>query len=95
MIKHVQIDKMLVLSTAHIKKETGDALDADGGMCWLTSLSWQCYGWILWVEDQPMPEEVGYPDLAAIFALARERGCSWVRLDCDGLKADALEVFEW
>jgi hypothetical protein len=63
------------------------------------------YGWWLhvpleeWDEDQLRPDAEGWdglPNVRAVLYAARERGASWVNLDCDGYDViPGLPTFEW
>ncbi len=94
----VQIDDMLVMSTAHLSTTTAatlnalpltDQLDLD----WGPEMVYR-EGWVWWTRDE---NECGeYPtEFAAIFALARAIGCRWVRFDCDADRVDNLPTWEW
>lgn len=94
-----EINKMLVLSTGHLSKQTRDALEA-GDEFHMTMMGWE-YGWVIWAygerevreRDQeglgPIP-----PDVAQACLLAKRLGCDWVRFDCDANPEESLEWFD-
>lgn len=57
-------------------------------------------GWLFRVPrmaDNGEPDDLpGTPeDLARVFMFARENGCDWVMLDCDGPQVNTLPFHEW
>jgi hypothetical protein len=82
---HPDISKMLTLSTRHVPlKElpaVARAAFADNAYCWL-----------LYVGD---PDTDDAPALANLVALAKSRGCSWLRLDQDGPVEPELPSWDW
>ena len=97
----LEIDQTLVLSTAHVSPATRAALDAGGAddsdNTVPLTLPWQDYGWIVWVDADwarlTAPTDAR-ADLAAVLGLARDNGCQWVRLDCDGPIVAGLPTYE-
>jgi hypothetical protein len=81
-----------VLSTAHITPVTNDMLTA-GGNPWILSAEY-ADGYFIYVPDEDDQAE-NYPDLAAIFAWARKKEYTWVRLDNCGSDLDELPKYEW
>ncbi len=55
------------------------------------------YGTWVWVrpvdEMQELPEK--FPYLAAIMALAREHGCTWINFDQDADPLEGMPRFDW
>jgi hypothetical protein len=100
----MQIDQMLVISTAHVKRETMEALrlppGADGAVQ-ILSLPWE-WGRILWVDADyinatapKQPEEKGWPkDLHEPLLLAERQGCQWLRLDDAARLVSGLPVYK-
>lgn len=87
----------LVISTKHVRKETGtmldvsDASDVSGFPRFVG-----CYGWIVFVsEPGSVITEDGYPDLLACLEWARAQGYDWLRFDGDADTVDALPTYEW
>lgn len=101
---HDNIEKMLVLSTAHVTKETAEWLDK---IDWLNEgpagNTYGTYGWFTYAHDDntcepsaPHAPEGEYPaDLWAVFQKARELGASYVLLDCDATEIDGLPEYDW
>jgi len=91
------IIKMLDLSTAHIRQETGD---------WLTNCSYhdtgdpivyakQDYGWFVYAyPDEEIPEEIP-EDLLKVIKYARKKKCIWIMLDGDAPDIKELPVYDW
>ncbi len=100
----VEIAKMLVLSTSHLREKTcNDWL--------LNDCPWTCaekgdVGYFMYATDEyftdvetkevtstdgtPIPNEI-----ILICQFARAHGCDWVMFDCDGPIQDGLVVYEW
>lgn len=101
----LEIEHTLVLSTGHVTVGTARTLNGsdahdyrDGGVeCirapWKPHIVYQ-YGWIFYAkQDMAL---VDYPaEFAAIFALARQHDCTWVRFDCDGPQIEGLPFYDW
>jgi hypothetical protein len=85
-----QIEKVLALSTAHVRRET--AGEIAGGAEWAPSWS-RDEGWMFHVDT--LLEGEAPADLRAAAALAREQGCVWLMLDMDGPIVDELEEHAW
>ncbi|MBJ6361546.1 hypothetical protein ACFOQM_09630 [Paenibacillus sp. GCM10012307] len=95
------IQKMLVISTAHIEKETAEWLSdtaIDGGE--LVVYEKGEYGFHIHVDpdeqsEQDVKEKSIPEELLPIISLARQLGCDWIVLDADAYIIEELEVFEW
>jgi hypothetical protein len=91
-----EINKELVVSTAHLKQETAKAMDdVDSAISWTRDNVE--YGYLVYVpnegyadEDEDFPEE-----MRAVVKLARSLGCKWIRYDCDGPELDGFAKFDW
>lgn len=94
-----EIHRMLVLSTAHIKKSTATDLElASTGIDMVMGLpaffKKGALGWFICVD--PIDGETWFPDdLLNIIAYSRARGCTWIMLDLDGPVVDGLKTWEW
>jgi hypothetical protein len=87
-----EIAKMLALSTAHITESTGQLLDI-GHVPMGYSLG--DGGWLVFVPGVVSPG-LCPPDLSKVLDYARQRGCTWVKLDHDyGLVNANLPTYEW
>ena len=90
-----EIDKTLVLSTAHIPESEGELLEAAGDDCGaLDHVVYNyAYGWRIWV---PLGDEslIGalneVPYTKKLVKLALSLDCQWLRLDQDGPCHDHL-----
>lgn len=60
---------------------------------WAPQLAWD-HGWSWWVDGAA--DCVDFPpEFAAIFKLAADHGCKWVRFDCDAEIIAGLPTWEW
>jgi hypothetical protein len=95
----LEINRELVVSTAHVSKQTMDWLlggspdgyetfDLPGG----DSVE---YGALVWTGGSASDPDSLPPDLSRLIALAREHDCKWLRLDCDGLTVEGFQKFDW
>ena len=91
-----EIEKMCVMSTAHISEKTADALDGGYGPAGLVFYEKEGCGWFIYTtpfeedEDDPVPD-----DLLLCLLYARNRGCRWLCLDRDAKKVDGLPDYNW
>jgi hypothetical protein len=105
-VSKYEIERALVLSTAHVSEETAlllnhtEILTGDAGLAWAPAMQ-RPEGWLFrvplnmsdaeWtIHLEPYPAE-----LRAALALARDEGCHWILFDCDGPTVDTLTEFEW
>ena len=97
------IEPLMACSTAHVTKKTMDWITdvaADefgllgGPICYGNE-----FGAFVYVDDDGSAEADDLhnipEDLRAVFALAREYDCCWIKLDCDATEIDALPVYDW
>lgn len=102
----IEIEKMLVLSTGHLSKKTADMLEAareespafnniEWGPAFVRDESWLFYVPPIAENGEPDDPEGTPEDLARVFMCAREHGCMWVMLDCDGPQTEELPFHEW
>jgi hypothetical protein len=89
-----EIDKVLVASTAHITKECSEFLSK--GIVGNIVIDWD-YGWFIWVDTEDMYSDamIAFPALINLMETATAKGCSWLRLDCDGPIYENLPTYEW
>jgi len=92
-----QIEKMLVISTAHVTKETATALDRRGAtMGGLLSYPHGEYGWMFYIAYVEKVDEDIVPDeLMAAARYAQGLGCTWLLLDRDAGAIADLPTWEW
>ena len=86
------IEKMLVLSTAHITPDTCNGyLRGRDAPCYPKG----DYGYFVYVEDD-VPDDLP-DDLRACYAFASEHQCDWIMFDCDASPVDGLACYdtEW
>lgn len=88
------IEKMLVLSTAHLTQETCNE--------WLRSTSTVVayekadYGWFIYVGDDEAYKNASIPaDLMACIQHARSSQVEWLMFDRDYDAVDGLPFYEW
>ncbi|PZP71801.1 hypothetical protein [Methylorubrum populi] len=90
----LELPRMLVLSTSHLRQETAQLLEADeAGVIRHEKGE---YGWIIPIIDNPSNEPPpNLTDLVGIYGLARSVGATWIMLDRDADTVDGLETWEW
>lgn len=102
-----QIERTLVLSTAHVSPGTAAILDNGmndippfGNLEWAPSMTRE-EGWLFRVplnmsaDDWAFYVEPYPAELRAALTLARDEGCHWILFDCDGPTVETLTEFEW
>lgn len=97
-----RIDKVLVLSTAHLKQEEAERLDDEDSFALLSYMRWD-YGWQFYVsldtELETLQKNWASLGLSEGFysalSLAYKLGCEWLRLDTDGDTDEDLPHYEW
>lgn len=90
------IEPLMACSTAHITQATMTRITANEPHLVISYPNE--HGAFLWVPEDPVhdDDDGSLPnDLRAIFALAREYDCCWVKLDRDAAEIDALPTYEW
>ena len=87
-----QIDKVLVLSTAHVSKETATWLDV-AAATEMHSVTRRAggYGWFLSVHANRWHKL----DLVAVRRLAVSHGCEWILFDRDAPAIVDLPTWSW
>lgn len=101
------IEKILVLSTAHLEESVAkalpDAASSDDARANQRDAMWhptwtRPEGWMFYVPPRGI-EDHRYDDaphcLKACANLAREVGCVWLMFDCDAMRIDGLPTWEW
>ena len=98
-----EIDQMLTISSAHVSQSTRELLDEviDDTCCVPMPPVYEKsdYGWFVACLPDYDKESLGvtledYPaDLAAAMKLAKEHGCIWLCIDCDGPEMDELKLY--
>lgn len=100
-----EIQKMLIVSTAHISKDDNEILgtfgEPDGPMCLIVDP--YPYGYIVWIGtysgDEEYPGQIKDEGLSdefiSLMELAEQLGCEYLKLDRDGPIYDDLPTFEW
>lgn len=84
------IERMLVLSTGNITRETCDALcSANSPVASWAKGNYGCFAYV------PPCNDGLSSDLAAAFDSARRAGCEWVMFDCDAPLDPSLPNFDW
>ncbi len=94
-----EIRKVLVLSTAHLTPATLAHLNATPSDDWGHSGNPIDYGFFMYAHDErPDWADEGPKkcpdDIWAICVKARELGCDYVKLDCDGEILEGLESYD-
>lgn len=99
----LEIERMLTISSAHVSQNTRELLDEviDDTCCVPMPPVYEKsgYGWFVACDPDTDNEALGeawddYPvDLVAAMRLAKEQGCFWLCIDCDGPEVDELKPF--
>lgn len=94
------IEKMLVLSTAHLAPEVARDIDNPSS---IEAQEWREalivyphgeYGWLIYIPDHGIDADLP-PSLEACIALARAHSCSWLLLDRDAAEVSNIPTYEW
>lgn len=80
----LEIQSILVLSTAHLAKETMKIISDDD------EISSDMYSATIWV-DYPN----SYPELLKAQSLAKQWNCAYIKFDQDGPIISDLDSFDW
>ena len=91
----MEISKMLTVSTAHITKTTAELLD--DGVRDLIVYPKAEYGWFILIPSSDVIDSlhIVMSDLMRLLKLAKDLGCEWLCLDCDGEVLDYMTTYEW
>jgi hypothetical protein len=98
--KHLEINKELVISTAHVRESTFAAL-CSGNPKYTPYISFDRYdyGVRIYIELTEMlePEVSGHIplELFKVMQLAHDKDCKWLVLDQDGDVVPWLNTWEW
>lgn len=93
------IRSFLDLSSGHLSPETWTWLDAQttdevvrslGPSVQAVLAGGMRYGWFVYADEEP--GETIPADLAAVFRLARQRGCEYVLFDTDAMPMEDLPI---
>lgn len=92
---HLEIHKVLVLSTAHMTEEDSVKLQAE---CGPAHYELGEYGWLVLVDAKVLERsditEFSYGFKQSVL-LAQGAGCDWLRFDRDANKIDSVVTYEW
>jgi len=98
----LEIQHILVVSTAHISQEESEQLNAILESTISYSIYGMNYGWLIYVPRLDMWSELEvyttFVDMSNILTLLRfaaEQHCEWLRLDSDGPELKGFPIFDW
>lgn len=95
----MEIEKHLVLSTAHIRFKTSQLLErwaSDPAELQPLIVARTWYGWFVSTVEVEGEEAALIPEeLAALQLYGREQDCRFLLLDCDGDEIEGLAIFPW
>ena len=93
MINNLEINKELVLSTAHV---TQAECNNDEFFNYSSDEFNTRFHAELTLDDM-VEKDLGnkYPNLSRLLELAKNHDCKWLVLDCDGIVHNSLKVFTW
>ena len=92
----LEIEKTLVLSTAHISEDTAILLDKYCLHLDIIIDKYE-YGWYVYTSYDSLnkiPPDIS-SSLAYCIKLASANGCKCIKLDQDGPKAPSLPIYDW
>jgi len=98
-----EIEKSLVVSTAHISEQDKDHLETEAETNTAPTLVVYKYeyGYIIFVGssieeiiDDGLTETYSLA-LCNLIKLAKDNGCTYLKLDCDGIIYEDLKTFDW
>ena len=100
MDNNLEIDKMITISTGHIKEDTALALEREVkyelNKIPLSIYNKAEFGWFIFVPDKNDFEEENIPnDLLDCINFAIKHDYNWLCLDCDGLIVPDLKTYDW
>lgn len=90
----VEINRELVLSTAHVTEETRKDFELSEKV---TGIEPYKYGYRIWVDITEVNGKStnDYPELANLLVMAKGLNCKWLVLDMDAEPVKGLKQFEW
>ena len=91
-----EIEKTVVLSTAHVKEETKEWLSQEEEALPLVVVP-RKYGWFIHVPQEEAEEEYEGlipKDLLSCILFARKYHCQWILLDSDGPVEEDIPSYE-
>ncbi len=94
----LEIQKTLVLSTAHVTKEVNDYLQDTCGLPGAENLIMESfeYGWRIYTGSEASERvPTRHASLTSCIELARANDCRWLCLDQDGDTTDQLPTYSW
>lgn len=89
----MEISKMITVSTAHVSTETAELLE--NGKLNIVVFDKGDYGWFIYLSNE---DDYYYnipTELNNLMKFAKDLGCEWLCLDCDGEVLEYFEVFNW
>ena len=99
----IYIAKVLDASTAHIKGETSNMLEANKNR--LSDIIVRPFtgnGWMIWVPVRDTVDSnivalrmLGHEDLAALMQTASDNGCEYIHLHSSGVAVTGLKTYNW
>lgn len=93
-----EIQRFAVISTGHVSEETSKSLRDTPVEDWpFLGGPYGDYGWFFYAHDENggTGKDAIPDDLFAVMTWARELGCSYLLLDCDGDTVDELPHYDW
>ena len=95
----IEIAKMLVLSTGHLRRGTAAMLDGPRDEWKVFAPTYFAkgeYGWFVNVSDEDHTTRAHMPgDLLSCMNLAQEQDADWIMFDRDGPRVDGIAFYEW
>ena len=85
--------RVLDVSTSHISRDGAAVLES--GTHDIAATFVDDFGWWIYAEHDPVSVYDAVEGLPGVMRHARQLGCRYVRLDCDGPDVESLPAWEW
>ena len=91
--QHLEISKIVTISTAHIRPQTAQWIDYENNN--LIFYNKDEYGWFFHINKNMLNDKNIPEDLMNVFKFVCDIGYEWLCLDSDGLIVEELKTYEW
>lgn len=91
----MDIEKVVVLSTAHVSEDTATKLDNNRLKITVINMK---YGWFIPVDEYNLTQSKndGFPtELHNLMHMAKDMDCQWLHLDSAGNTVSWLPTYDW
>lgn len=91
----MEIERALILSTAHITRETADLLDDMQDSARLIVYAKGGCGWWIYTGRAATIDRKLPPELLRCIDTAQKQRCAWLMLDRDALPDASIPTYDW